>query len=545
MENIPFTADETKHLRTWVPSLKFVQPDIASKWFHCVICNEQGTHFYYPDCQHVICVNCKEKETEKECPSCNTPVSDEVLDVLSLKEIADIETYCPYNNQMCSEKFYLSNFMSHYNECHTDETISSASSHEALPEDDIQKLKRETLQMRQMVETLKENWKIMQENEKEWRKKLELMEQKLKYEVERRMELENLIKEKIGHISELENSLEPQDLAFSNYHDSAPELQTVDLNSSGDSHLSSTNRAVGFDKKSTTYIWRIHGFSHKLRDLKNHLYGELSSETFSTEDYGFKMRANLCYIEPYDYLSLFLGFVKVGVGLQPIPPIYYHRRMVLVCDRSGENKDIVRIYEPGFGKSDAEKWMRGFYGWRNFCPMNLLLKDDRYVENDTLTVKIVVEPLVALYKTFSSNVGVLFWRLDSYSQKKAEEMQEIVQHWRSDYFYSGRSGYRLQVRLHLNGLGEYRGSYLSLFLWFLKGQYDDELPDKFHYRLTCTVLDQTISFTKQDLVKITEREDEKFECGYGFPNFALQSEIENALYLRNDTLLLKVVVEPL
>ena len=58
-------------------------------------------------------------------------------------------------------------------------------------------------------------------------------------------------------------------------------------------------------------------------------------------------------------------------------------------------------------------------------------------------------------------------------------------------FFTGRFGYKLCLRLYLNGDGSGKGTHLSFFLTVMKGEYDALLPWPFLQTVTLILLDQT------------------------------------------------------
>lgn len=61
-------------------------------------------------------------------------------------------------------------------------------------------------------------------------------------------------------------------------------------------------------------------------------------------------------------------------------------------------------------------------------------------------------------------------------------------HWFSQPFYTHHHGYKLCLRVNANGDGEGKGSYVSLFVYIMRGEYDDELCWPFYGELTLQLL---------------------------------------------------------
>ena len=61
-------------------------------------------------------------------------------------------------------------------------------------------------------------------------------------------------------------------------------------------------------------------------------------------------------------------------------------------------------------------------------------------------------------------------KMSEYTKKKREKIQ-----WYSDPFYSHRKGYRMCLCVDVANSWPYSGSNLSVWLYLLKGSYDDQL----------------------------------------------------------------------
>ncbi len=76
-------------------------------------------------------------------------------------------------------------------------------------------------------------------------------------------------------------------------------------------------------------------------------------------------------------------------------------------------------------------------------------------------------------------------------------MREVQWHrrnnevWFSEPFYSGPQGYKMRLGVYANGDTEVRGSYESVFLQLLKGEFDDRLSWPFKGNVTVKLLDQS------------------------------------------------------
>ncbi|XP_013928039.1 PREDICTED: TNF receptor-associated factor 1 [Thamnophis sirtalis] len=80
--------------------------------------------------------------------------------------------------------------------------------------------------------------------------------------------------------------------------------------------------------------------------------------------------------------------------------------------------------------------------------------------------------------------GVFLWKITDVHQKCYEAICGKVHSFQSPAFYTSRYGYKLCMRIYLNGEGRGRGTHISLFIVLLKGDYDSLLPWPFTHKVT-------------------------------------------------------------
>ena len=116
-------------------------------------------------------------------------------------------------------------------------------------------------------------------------------------------------------------------------------------------------------------------------------------------------------------------------------------------------------------------------------------------------------------------------------------------------FYTHRFGYKLCLRVYLNGDGTGKGTHISFFLNLMRGDYDAMLSWPFQQRVTMMLLDQN---KRKNIVKAFRpnpssycfhKPKTKMNMASGCPQFAHLSVLSNPRYVRSDTLYLKVIVD--
>ena len=108
--------------------------------------------------------------------------------------------------------------------------------------------------------------------------------------------------------------------------------------------------------------------------------------------------------------------------------------------------------------------------------------------------------------------------------------------WWSLPFYSRDKGYKLMVRVAANGDGSGKGTHLSLYVYLLKGEYDDQLKWPFNANITVQLLnwsrdngheEKTIPHHKGPLDYRTRVTGDIAPGGRGYPQFISHCVLES------------------
>ncbi|KAM5138915.1 TNF receptor-associated factor 6 [Mantella aurantiaca] len=149
--------------------------------------------------------------------------------------------------------------------------------------------------------------------------------------------------------------------------------------------------------------------------------------------------------------------------------------------------------------------------------------------------------------------GVFVWRIHNFSVhlKNQEEERPVVIH--SPGFYTGKPGYKLCLRLHLQLPSAPRcANYISLFVHTMQGEYDNLLHWPFQGTIRLSILDQTegsamqdqeeVMDTKPDLLAFQRPTMPRNPKGFGYVTFMHIQALMQRMYIKNDTLLVRCVV---
>ncbi|XP_077526769.1 TNF receptor-associated factor 3-like isoform X2 [Haemaphysalis longicornis] len=144
--------------------------------------------------------------------------------------------------------------------------------------------------------------------------------------------------------------------------------------------------------------------------------------------------------------------------------------------------------------------------------------------------------------------GQFRWLLKEYSRTRRHQRHGTHRYSSSPVFCTGMPGYRLQLRIHLNGMGQSRkGRFMAVQLVLLKGPHDAQLPWPFRHRVTITLVNQTgpqhVSYTIND--PSFPRTQGDHTVPYVWQEFVAISDLEASPGLAwNDSLLFELSVTP-
>ena len=150
---------------------------------------------------------------------------------------------------------------------------------------------------------------------------------------------------------------------------------------------------------------------------------------------------------------------------------------------------------------------------------------------------------------FASQNGVIIWPITEFMRKRHDSIVGKNVSFYSPFFYTGRYGYKMRLRVYLNGDGIGKGSHVSLFFVICKGKYDALLPWPFRQKVTMTILDQdnvqsvADSFKPDPSSSSFQRPKNPMNIASGCPLFMPLAYLDTQAYLRDDTLFIKAEVD--
>ncbi|CAF3543433.1 unnamed protein product [Rotaria sp. Silwood1] len=162
----------------------------------------------------------------------------------------------------------------------------------------------------------------------------------------------------------------------------------------------------------------------------------------------------------------------------------------------------------------------------------------RFFEDDNMTEE--VDELLSAFKT-------TFW-IDQHLDAQSERQTSIY----SPPFYSSPNGYKMRARLYLNGDGNARRTYMSLFFVLMRGLNDPILKFPFNYKVIFCLYDQTstqrhiIDSFRPDIKSSSfQRLQSDMNIASSIPKFTSLEVVQQggSPYVRDDTLFIKIMVD--
>ncbi|KAK1155917.1 TNF receptor-associated factor 1-like [Acipenser oxyrinchus oxyrinchus] len=147
--------------------------------------------------------------------------------------------------------------------------------------------------------------------------------------------------------------------------------------------------------------------------------------------------------------------------------------------------------------------------------------------------------------------GTFIWKISELSRKMQEAAAGRGSSLYSPAFYTGKYGYKVCMRLYLNGDGGGKGTHISLFFVVMRGEYDALLLWPFKHKVTFFLMDQNhrehvIDAFRPDLSSTSfQRPVKEMNVASGCPLFFPLSRLHSPkhAYCKDDTLFVKCIVD--
>ncbi|XP_054834239.1 TNF receptor-associated factor 1-like [Eublepharis macularius] len=185
----------------------------------------------------------------------------------------------------------------------------------------------------------------------------------------------------------------------------------------------------------------------------------------------------------------------------------------------------------------------------------ILYLEEKVEHQDSLLAMkdVMISNLVARIHTLEQTTydGCFLWKISDVGLRTQEALTNKRPALYSPCFYTSRYGYKLRLKLFLNGDGIGTRTHLSLFLVVMKGEYDFQLKWPFQHKVTFTLLDQvnkhhvSTSFRPLQTSSSFQRPMSENNVASGLPEFFPLNLLHasGATYICNNTLAFQAVID--
>ena len=175
------------------------------------------------------------------------------------------------------------------------------------------------------------------------------------------------------------------------------------------------------------------------------------------------------------------------------------------------------------------------------CHLELACRKIREQNKDIENIQAELKSVKA-----NQNSKKYVWKISNFRQTLKEAQNGVREKIVSDPFYTAPQEYKLQAQLYPNGYGRHKGTYLSAFVFTLKGEYDAILPWPFAKEVILTIVDQQQNVAdrqniRDSLILQNEGPNSRGCCCFYF-NLGSYEELGMRKYIVDDTLFLRVEI---
>lgn len=148
--------------------------------------------------------------------------------------------------------------------------------------------------------------------------------------------------------------------------------------------------------------------------------------------------------------------------------------------------------------------------------------------------------------------GKFIWRITNFEQLFNQAKRNELPAIHSLPFYTAVPGYKMCLRVNLNGIDSGSGSHVSMFVHLMQGDFDSFIDWPFPHSLELTIMDQSPSnpqhiketlHTRPTLQAFLRPKTPRNHKGYGYVEMIPHLTLRQRGYLQNDTMIVRVDVK--
>ena len=145
--------------------------------------------------------------------------------------------------------------------------------------------------------------------------------------------------------------------------------------------------------------------------------------------------------------------------------------------------------------------------------------------------------------------GSFMWRIPDLAKRKRDAIDGRITSLYSPPFYTAKNGYKMCIRVYLNGDGMGHKTHLSIFFVLMKGEFDALLKWPFDSKVSLILVDQNHRKHLVQTFKPTpesssfQRPISDMNVASGCPQFCKLSVLDDDSYTKDDVLFIKCIVD--
>ena len=152
------------------------------------------------------------------------------------------------------------------------------------------------------------------------------------------------------------------------------------------------------------------------------------------------------------------------------------------------------------------------------------------------------------------NQGQLMWKITNVHERIQEAKSGRQTSFYSPPFYTHKNGFKVCLRIYLNGDGNGRNTHISLFFVILRGEYDALLRWPFRQKVMFLLIDQSMSESRENVYDAFRpdpnsssfrRPESEMNIASGLPCFCPLGKLMSPEheYIKDNTMFIKITVD--
>jgi TNF receptor-associated factor 3 len=146
--------------------------------------------------------------------------------------------------------------------------------------------------------------------------------------------------------------------------------------------------------------------------------------------------------------------------------------------------------------------------------------------------------------------GVLVWKIPDVRRRYREAVERKTTSLYSPPFYTSQHGYKVCIRIYLNGDGIGKGTHISLFFFLMRSEHDNLLSWPFKQSVRFTLLNQkrpsqsiSEAFMPDSKSSSFQKPERDMNVASGFPKFARQTVLQDEGFTQDNMIFVKCQVD--